>query len=154
MVCCGEKWGNSLCMLGNYDHRIDQKGRVAIPAKFRKDFMDGAVLTAGIDQCIVAYPVSEWQKVSESNSHPSFSPSNDRDLSRFIFGNAFDVDLDKQGRVALPPRLRQRAQIEDSAMIVGVNKYMEIWSKEIWEQENLRISEAVWKLAEGSKERQ
>ena len=139
-------------MLGNYEHRIDQKGRVAIPAKFRKEFMDGVVLTSGVDQCVIAYPVSEWQKLSENYDLSPFSSSKNRELIRFIFGNAFNVELDRQGRVALPSWLRQHAQIKDAAIMVGVNRYLEIWGKEGWEQESLRISEAAWQLAEGSED--
>ncbi len=141
---------NSHPMLGNYEHRIDQKGRIAIPARFRKEFAEGVVLTSGVDQCIIAYPASEWQKLSENYNLSPFSPSKNRDLIRFMFGNAFNVDLDGQGRVALPLSLRQQARIEEVAMIVGVNKYLEIWSKTIWEQESLRIRDAAWQLAEGS----
>ena len=140
-------------MLGNFEHRIDQKGRVAIPAKFRKEFQDGVVLTRGVDKCVIAYPVSEWQKLSEDYTFSPFSPSKNRRLNRLIFGNAFDVDLDKQGRVALPSPLRQHAQIESVAVIVGGNSYVEIWGKELWENENLLIDEQAWQLAEGMEER-
>ena len=153
MVCCGEKWGIRLSMQGNYEHRVDQKGRVAIPVKFRKEFIDRAVLTPGVDPCIVAYPESDWQTISQNYNYPSFSPSDDRDLSRYIFGNAFTVELDKQGRVALPSNLRQRARISDDAVVVGVNRYMEIWSKEMWEEKNRRLEEAIWNLAERSKDK-
>ncbi|MFO8100873.1 MAG: division/cell wall cluster transcriptional repressor MraZ [Dehalococcoidia bacterium] len=139
-------------MLGNYEHRIDQKGRVAIPAKFRKEFAEGVVLTSGVDQCIIAYPASEWQKLSESYNLSPFSSSKNRDLTRFIFGNASNVELDRQGRVAIPFWLRQHARIEEAAMIIGVNRYLEIWSRENWEQESLRIREEAWNLAERSGE--
>ena len=140
-------------MLGNYEHRIDQKGRVAIPAKFRKEFQQGAVLTRGVDKCIIAYPISEWQKLSEDYAFSPFSPSKNRRLNRLIFGSAFDVDLDKQGRVALPSPLRQHAQIKDVAVVVGGNSYLEIWGKDIWENENFLIDEQAWQLAEGMEER-
>ncbi len=140
-------------MLGNYEHRIDQKGRIAIPSKFRKEFAEGVVLTSGIDQCIIAYPVTEWQKLSDNYDLSPFSTSKNRELTRFIFGNAFDIELDRQGRIALPLWLRQHARIKEIAMIVGVNKYLEIWSNEGWERESLRIKEAAWLLAEGREER-
>ncbi len=139
-------------MLGNYEHRIDQKGRIAIPARFRKEFAEGVVLTSGIDQCIIAYPVAEWQKLSESYNLSPFSPSKNRDFIRFIFTNACDVELDGQGRVALPLWLRQHARIEETVVIAGVNRYLEIWGKEAWGKENLRIREAAWQLAERSED--
>ncbi len=152
MVCCGEKWGISLFMLGNYEHRIDQKGRVAIPAKFRKEFMDGVVLTSGIDKCVIVYPISEWQKLSDKYDHSPFSSSKKRQRMHFIFGNACDVELDKQGRIALPVWLRKHARITDTVMVVGTNRCLELWSNEDWEQEQLRNAEAAWQLAEESDE--
>ena len=137
-------------MLGNYEHRIDQKGRIAIPAKFRKEFAQGIVLTSGVDPCIIVYPFPEWQKLSENYNLSPFSPSKSRELRRFIFGYAANVELDRQGRVPLPSWLRDQKGIEDTAMIIGVNRYLEIWSKENWEKESLRIREEAWNLAERS----
>jgi len=139
-------------MLGNYEHRIDQKGRVAIPAKFRKEFVEGAVLTTGIDSCIIMYPRPEWHKISDNYDYTAFANSKKRQLMRIIFANATDVEMDKQGRVALSPWLKEHAEIKDVVMVIGSNKYLEIWSKESWDQERLRMAEAAWQLAEGSED--
>ena len=142
--------GNIISMLlGEYECRIDQKGRVAVPAKLRKEFPEGLVLTRGVDKCMLAYPLAEWSKVSDENEFSPFSPGKNRRLNRMIFGNAFDLELDKQGRVALPSPLRQHAQIKDIVVMVGGNKYLEIWSKESWDQEKLLMDEQAWQLAEG-----
>jgi len=139
-------------ILGEYEHRIDQKGRVSIPAKLRKEFKDGVVLTRGVDRCALAYPVSEWQQVSDNYELSPFSPSKNRRLNRIIFGNAFDLELDKQGRVALPTPLREHAQIKDVAIMIGGNRYLEIWGKELWEHEKRLMDEQAWQLAEGIEE--
>lgn len=136
-------------LLGEYECRIDQKGRVAIPAKLRKEFPGGLVLTRGVDRCMLAYPIEEWRNVSESFDLSPFSPGKNRRLNRIVFGNAFDLELDKQGRVALPSPLRQHAQIHDTVVMIGGNKYLEIWSKESWENEKLLMDEQAWQLAEG-----
>ena len=150
MVIYGAKWGdNTSMLLGEYECRIDQKGRVAIPAKLRKEFQDGLVLTRGVDKCMLAYPVTEWGKVSNDYEFSPFSPGKNRRLNRMIFGGAFELELDKQGRVALPSPLRQHAQISETAIMIGGNKFLEIWSKEMWDNEKLLMDEQAWQLAEG-----
>ncbi len=136
-------------LLGEYEYRIDQKGRLAIPAKLRKEFHDGLVLTRGFDRCMLAYPMSEWQKISEQFSTLPTTRDKNRRLIRITFASAFNVELDAQGRVALPSPLRQYAQIKDSVVIAGGNKYLEIWSKQQWEAEQLLMDEQAWQLAEG-----
>ncbi len=136
-------------LLGEYECRIDQKGRVAIPAKIRSTFQDGIVLTRGVDKCLLAYPASEWTNVSDSFDFSPFSPAKNRRMNRIVFGNAFGQELDKQGRVALSSPLREHAQIKDSLVMIGGNKFLEIWSKEAWENEKLLMDEQAWQLAEG-----
>ncbi|MFO8010333.1 MAG: division/cell wall cluster transcriptional repressor MraZ [Dehalococcoidia bacterium] len=140
-------------LLGEYEYRIDQKGRLAIPAKFRKEFHGGVVLTRGIDKQILAFPLNEWQKLSENYEVSPFSPSKNRRLNRVIFSSAFDLELDRQGRVAIPQTLRELAQIKDRAVIAGTNKCLEIWSKELWEEEKKRMDEDAYRLAEGTEDR-
>lgn len=136
-------------LLGEYECRIDQKGRVAVPAKLRREFQGGLVLTRGVDQCILAYPALEWRKVSDEYEFSPFSPGKNRRLNRIIFGSAFDLELDRQGRVALPSPLRQHAQIRDVVVMVGGNRYLELWSKDAWENEKRLMDEQAEQLAEG-----
>ena len=136
-------------LLGEYEYRIDQKGRVSIPAKLRKEFHDGLVLTRGFDRCVLAYPLAEWQKYSEGFSLPAVAPDKNRRLNRIIFSSAFNLELDRQGRVALPSPLRQYAQIKDSVIVSGANRFLEIWDKGTWDKEKLLMDEQAWQLAEG-----
>ncbi len=135
-------------ILGEYEYRIDQKGRVAVPAKLRKEFQGGLVLTRGFDKCMLVYPVAEWQRICDSFADLPTTRDRNRRLIRLTFANAFSAELDGQGRVALPLPLREYAQIKEVAVMAGANKYLEIWGKDLWEQEKLRMDEA-WRIAEG-----
>jgi len=133
---------------GIYEHRIDLKGRVAVPAKFRKVFHGGLVLARGLDGYILAYTLEEWQKISEKFANLPTTLHKNRRLIRSMFAWAFSVEFDRQGRIALPLPLRQDAQIKDVVIMVGGNKYLEIWSKESWEKEEESIKEEAWLISE------
>ena len=135
-------------ILGEYECRIDHKGRVAIPSKLRKEFQDGLVLTRGFDKCMLVYSQSEWNKISENFSNLPSTRDKNRRLIRFNFANAFSAEIDGQGRVALPIPLRQYANIKDATVMAGGGRYLELWNKESWEEEKLVMDERVWQLAE------
>ena len=135
--------------LGTYEHRIDPRGRVAIPAKFREELRQGLVLSQGFDHCINVYPLKTWQQMAEKHAAPLIAKQKSRRMSRFIFSPAFTEELDRLGRVLLPAPLRQYAQIKDVVLIAGVNTYVEIWSKEHWEAEKALMDEQGWQIAEG-----
>lgn len=136
-------------LLGEYECRLDQKGRLAIPARLRQEFLDGIVLTRGFDTCIIAYPVHEWNNMCKDFAEiPSITQEKNRRLIRFIFSSAFKDELDAQGRILLPSPLREYAHIKDMSVITGNNKYLEIWGKELWEKEKALMGEIAWELAE------
>ena len=134
--------------LGEYEYKVDAKGRVPLPPKFRKHFADGIVLNMGAEECINAYPMSVWEKVAEEFDSGPIAPSGVRQMNRAIFASAFDTELDDQGRVMLPPPLRHYADIKDSLIIAGTNKYLEIWSKARWEKQKALWRNEVWNLYE------
>jgi len=134
--------------LGQYEHSLDQRGRVAIPAKFRDAFQEGLVLARGFDTCILVYPVAEWQRMSDKLAALPMTRSNSRRINRATFSNAFDSELDRQGRVLLPAPLREYSQIKDAVVIVGVYNYVEIWSKELWATEKALMEQQAWQTAE------
>ncbi|MBT9160076.1 MAG: division/cell wall cluster transcriptional repressor MraZ [Dehalococcoidia bacterium] len=136
-------------ILGEYEYRIDQKGRVSIPAKLRKVFQDGLVLARGFDRCVLAYPLPEWQRICDRFADLPTTLDKNRRIIRFTFARAFSAELDRQGRVVLPSPLREYAGIKDVAVIAGGNKHLEIWSKELWEREKLLMDEQAWQIAEG-----
>ena len=120
---------------GEFEYKIDEKGRVPIPPKFRRELKEGVVLAPGVEQCITAYALPEWKKLAATLTTGSVTPSKLRRLNRAIFATAFSLNIDGQGRVALPIPLRQYAGIEDEVVIVGANTYLELWNKEQWESE-------------------
>ena len=140
--------------LGEYEHKIDPKGRVAIPPKFRGEFWEGIVLGRGLDRCIIAYPPPLWKEVSDKYHPLPTALSKERRMSRTIFAPSFNLELDEQGRVVLPPPLRQYAEIKETVIIAGINNYLEIWSKELWEEEQALMEEQAWQIAEGMERHQ
>ena len=119
--------------LGEYEHSIDIKGRIAVPAKFRSQLEGGLVVTRGFERCLQVYPMEQWQKLSERVSSLSIAPVEARQLRRLLFSSAFDTEVDKQGRIVLPAGLREYAGIGDNAVVAGMNTYFEIWSQNDWE---------------------
>jgi MraZ protein len=133
---------------GEFDYKLDEKGRVPVPPKFRNALKDGLVLTVGAEKCITAYTVTEWKKLSASITSSPLTRSKMRRLNRFLFATAFVTKVDGQGRIALPAPLREHAQITDEAAIVGLNTNLEIWSKALWEEEKNISQEQAWQIIE------
>jgi len=133
---------------GEFDYKLDEKGRVPVPPKFRNALKDGLVLTLGAEKCITAYTVTEWKKLSTSLTGGSLTRSKMRRLNRALFAMAFVTRVDGQGRVALPAPLREHAQITDEVAIVGLNTNLEIWDKALWEEEKNISREQAWQIIE------
>ena len=133
---------------GEFEYRVDEKGRVLIPPRFRGELREGVVLTPGVERCINAYPISGWKKLAAALTSGSVSRSKLRKLNRAIFATAFSLGLDGQGRIALPDPLREYAQIEDEVVIVGVNTYLELWNTEQWEVEKATSLEQAGQIIE------
>ncbi len=133
---------------GEFEYKIDEKGRVPIPPKFRRELKEGVVLTPGIEKCITAYPLSEWKKLAATLTTGSVTRSKLRRLNRAIFATAFSLNIDGQHRIALPIPLRQYASIEDEVIIAGANNYLELWNKEQWEAEKATSQEQTWQIIE------
>ena len=120
--------------LGEYAHTLDTKGRLTIPARLRGEVEGGLVLTRGYDPCIVVYAPGEFSKLSSRIAQMPATSQTARSYARLIFGGAFESTPDKLGRVVLPSLLREHAGIQQEAIIVGCNTYMEIWSPERWQE--------------------
>ena len=139
--------------LGEFEYKIDEKGRIPIPPKFRQELKNGIVLAAGPERCIVAYSNAEWNKMAAKLTSGAVAPSKMRKLNRAFFATAFSLSIDNQGRVALPIPLREYAGIEDEVIIAGVNSYLELWNKEQWEIEKSISQEQAWQIIESLEER-
>jgi MraZ protein len=133
---------------GEFDYKIDEKGRVPLPPKFRNYLKDGVVLTPGAEKCITVYTVSEWRKLSTTLTNSPLSRSKMRKLSRALFATAFSTRIDNQGRIAIPAPLREHAEIVDEVVVAGSNTYLEIWNKVLWEEEKEMSQEQAWQIIE------
>ncbi|NLK74379.1 MAG: division/cell wall cluster transcriptional repressor MraZ [Clostridiales bacterium] len=121
--------------MGEFDHTIDAKGRIIIPAKFRQDLGEQFVLTLGLDGCLFAYPNDEWQVFIEKlKTLPGTKEA--RKLQRYFMAGAAACEIDKQGRILIPAKLRTAAALEKDIVFVGVLNKIEIWSKQRWDENN------------------
>ncbi len=125
---------------GTYKHSVDEKGRVNIPAKFRKSSSstthDTFVITRGLEGCLFVYPVEEWERVEEKLKVLPFTQKKTRLFERHLLPNASDAVLDRQGRITIPPHLLKLAKIkkEEEVLIFGVLERIEIWNPEVYDQ--------------------
>ncbi|MFA7662392.1 MAG: division/cell wall cluster transcriptional repressor MraZ [Patescibacteria group bacterium] len=119
--------------IGEYQHNIDDKGRLAVPIKFRNDLAMGAVVTRGLDNCLFVYTNEEWQKMADKLASLPISKSNTRAFARLMLAGAMDVSLDKQGRIILPDYLRKYAKVNKKVVITGLYNRLEIWDETAWE---------------------
>ncbi len=134
--------------LGEYELRIDPKGRLAIPAKFRDEFRGRLVISRGFDRCLNVHTLTEWQQVAEALVSLPATQLNPRRIARFTFSGAFDVGPDRQGRIVLPLALRQYAGINDEVVLVGVYTHLQVWAKDLWAAEKQFVAEHAADIAE------
>lgn len=133
---------------GEYEYKVDEKGRLPVPPKFRREFEQGVIVTRGAEKCIVAYPPEEWKKLADTLATQTMAKSKLRRLNRAIFGGAYSLMLDTQGRIALPLSLRQYAEISDTAVVVGANNRLELWGQKLWNSEKVSAEEDLWQIIE------
>lgn len=127
-------------MFGGFQHTIDKKGRVFIPAKFREELGESFVISRGIygKRCLCVYSTDEWDKLVEKiDTLPSTKAST---VKRFLYDGTFSTECDTQGRVLIPNSLREYAELESDAHIIGMSSNLEIWNTELWEQENAQYT--------------
>lgn len=134
--------------IGEYKHNLDDKGRLALPVKFRRELGKGAVVTRGLDSCLFLYTRNEWAKLAEKLSALPLSQSNSRAFARLMLAGAMDVETDKQGRIVLPEYLRQFAGLKKSAVVAGLYSRLEIWDEEAWNKYKTRTEAESGEIAE------
>jgi MraZ protein len=134
--------------IGEYNHKIDQKGRLAIPAKFRRELKDGAIVTRGLDNCLFLYTKKEWDQLALKLSRLPISQSNTRAFSRLMLAGAMDVEIDRQGRIIIPDYLRKFAGLNKNTIVAGLLNRLEIWDKGKWEIYKKNTEKASNKIAE------
>jgi len=134
--------------LGEYDLRIDPKGRLAIPARFRDAFRGSIVVSRGFEKCLNLYTMEEWQRVAAKLVSLPFTKIAPRRVSRFTFSGAYDLQLDRQGRVILPAPLREYAGIGGDVLLVGAYTHLQVWAVDLWSAEKEFMAEHAAEIAE------
>ena len=119
-------------LIGEFEHSLDAKGRLIMPAKLREDIGERFVVTKGLDGCLFAFSLTEWTNFEEKLKTLPLSNKNSREFTRFFLSGATECEIDKQGRFLIPNNLRQVANLEKEVIIIGVGTRIEIWNKNKW----------------------
>ena len=135
-------------LLGEHHHSVDEKGRLAIPAKFRKILSPGVVVTRGLDNCLFLYPLDEWGEVSERLAKLPLNQSRPRAFARLMLAGASHAEIDSQGRILIPDYLRSFAGIKAKAVILGLHNRAEIWDEEKWQRYRVDVEKNSDEIAE------
>ena len=134
--------------IGEYQHAMDEKGRLAIPVKFRNELKEGAVVTRGLDRCLTIYTAEEWEKLATRLANLPMASANTRAFARLMLAGAMDVALDAQGRVIVPDYLREYAGLGKKAVLAGLYNRLEVWDAVKWEEFKARTEIASADIAE------
>jgi MraZ protein len=138
--------------MGEYQHNIDSKGRIIFPARFRELLGEKFIVTRGLDHCLFVYTQEEWQNLETRFKALPFTKADARAFARFFFAGASECEVDRQGRVLIPPNLREHAALQKEAVIIGVSGRVEIWSRENWakysREANLSYEEIAEKMVD------
>jgi MraZ protein len=136
-------------LLGEFEHSIDEKNRLTLPAKFRSAFADGAVVTQGLDGCLSVYAAEDWERLVSGRLATLDPLSREgRLLHRFFFAAASEAELDKQGRVLIPTPLAQRAGLGREVVVAGVGDHLEIWDRAAWREHLKEVEGSAEHVAE------
>ena len=135
-------------LIGEFTHTLDDKRRVSLPAKFRRQLGSTVVLTRGLDNCIFCYPRAEWKTIMDKLGSLSIGQADSRGLNRFMLSGAREADIDSSGRVLIPDFLAEFADLEGSAVLAGVGNRIEIWSEDAWNDYKHQIESEADDLAE------
>lgn len=139
-------------LIGEYEHSLDAKGRLIMPAKLREDMGEKFILTTGLDGCLFGFSMSEWEKFEDKLKALPITNKNARNFVRFFLSGATECELDKQGRFLIVGKLRENAKLEKDVTIIGTGTRIEIWNKEKWQEhiseENLSIEDIEQNMEE------
>jgi MraZ protein len=134
--------------IGEYSHNLDAKGRLILPAKFRASLGERCITTRGLDHCLFVFPLEEWTVLEQKLRGLPLTKKEARAFSRFFFSGATECDIDGQGRILIPPSLRDYAAINREAAVIGVSTRIEIWAGERWDEYCTGAEETYEELAE------
>lgn len=134
--------------IGEYQHTLDNKNRLALPAKFRGELKNGAVITRGLDNCLFVFTKSNWQKLADKIVNQPLGKADARGFSRIMLAGAMDVKLDSLGRVLVPDYLKSGAGLKKNVIVAGLYSRLEIWDEDNWNKYKEQIGRQAEKIAE------
>ncbi len=135
-------------LIGEYIHTLDDKKRVSLPVKFRKEMGKKIIITAGLDNCLWVFTLKQWEKISEKLGEFSMLQADNRSFNRYMFGSATEVEVDSIGRILLPDFLVTRANLKSKIAVVGVQDRVEIWNEDSWRDYKNVVEKQADQLAE------
>ncbi len=139
-------------LIGEYEHSVDQKGRLIMPSKLRGELGDRFIVTKGLDGCLFVYSLKEWEVFENKLKALPISNKNARDFTRFFLAGAMECEVDKQGRFLITNNLREFAELTKDVIIIGLTTRLEIWDKKKWQQcsstDNISPEEIAEKMSE------
>ena len=134
--------------IGEYQHNLDNKGRLAVPAKFRASLKGGAVVTKGLDNCLFLYPKKQWDELARKLANLPINQAKARAVTRLMLAGAMEVEFDNQGRISIPEYLRKFSSLKKKSIIAGLYDRLEIWDELLWNKYKLGSEKASADIAE------
>ncbi len=135
-------------LIGQYEAKVSEKNQTALPKKFRDVLGQKIIITKGFENCLIVVSVKNWKTLLEGTEGRPFTSKNTRELQRFLLGNATDLDLDNKGRFVLPSYLREFADIKTEIIFAGIERFVEIWDKKVWNDHQKSLSGNIEAIAE------
>jgi MraZ protein len=137
-------------IIGQFNHTIDDKNRLSLPAKFRQEMGKKVVITPGLDSCLFIFSMKEWEKIAErlSVKEGSILQADNRGFNRYLLGGAVEVEIDGAGRMLIPEHLRDRAKLKSKVVFIGVKDRAELWDESSWESYRSDVESKAGALAE------
>ena len=135
-------------LIGEYQHTLDPKKRLSLPAKFRKEVGRKVVITRGLDSCLFMYPLAAWQKIAAKLAALPVGQADTRGLSRFMLAGAIEAEVDAAGRILIPEYLKDFAGLRSRVVLAGVSDRIEIWNDKAWEDYKRRIEKGADQMAQ------
>ena len=135
-------------LIGEYIHTIDEKKILSLPVKFRKEMGKKIIVTAGLDNCLFAFTLAQWKKISDKLSEANMLRADNRSFNRYMFGSAIEAEIDSIGRILVPDFLVERAGLKGKVAVIGVQDRVEIWNEDAWKAYKNVVEKEADQLAE------
>jgi len=135
-------------LIGEYRHKLDEKRRIALPAKFRRSLGTTIIITRGLDTCLFLFSFDQWQRIVEKLGSLSMGAADARAFGRYLFAGAAEVEIDQLGRVLVPSELAQYAHLEEKTALIGVNDRVEMWREDVWDTYRTKVEHSADDVAE------